>query len=91
MSDVSVEMAATAVNYISNVIQVIVLGSVIANLLGADPSNPIVRMLYETTEPVYRPIRKLTGKIPGPLDWAPLVVMLIVMTARAGILAAIGK
>jgi YggT family protein len=80
-------MVVTVVNFIANIIQVLVIGSVIVNLLGADRSNPIVRILTETTEPIYRPLRKLTRKIPGPLDWAPVVVLLIVITVQAGVQA----
>jgi YggT family protein len=80
-------MVVTVVNFIANIIQVLVIVSVIVNLLGADRSNPIVRILTETTEPIYRPLRKLTRKIPGPLDWAPVVVLLIVITVQAGVQA----
>ena len=43
----------------------------------ADPYNPIVQMLRGVTEPLYRLVRPLTSKIPGPLDWSPLVILIL--------------
>ena len=40
-------------------------------------------MIYSITEPIYRPIRRFTNHIPGPLDWAPFVVILFVMFLTA--------
>jgi YggT family protein len=66
-------------------VQFLVLGSIIASWLSADPSNPIVNALYRATEPMYRPLRKLTSKIPGPLDWAPFAVILICIFLRSAV------
>lgn len=47
-----------------------VLMSWIPNL---DPSNPIVRLLYQATEPVLAPIRRSLPAM-GGMDLSPLVV-----------------
>jgi len=60
-------------------VQILVLASVIVSWVSADPNNPIVQIIYNVTEPIYRPIRRYTSKIPGPLDWAPLIVLLLVI------------
>jgi YggT family protein len=42
-----------------------------------DPWNPIVRFLYQVTEPVLRPIRRrlpMTG-----IDFSPIIVILAIM------------
>jgi len=42
-----------------------------------DPGNPIVRVLYQVTEPVLRPIRRrlpMTG-----IDFSPIIVILAIM------------
>jgi YggT family protein len=42
-----------------------------------DPWNPIVRFLYQVTEPVLRPIRR---RLPAtPIDFSPLIVILAIM------------
>lgn len=66
-------------NTILTFVQILVFASVLLSWVSADPGNPIVRFIEQTTEPIYRPIRKLTANLPGPLDWAPFVVLLIVI------------
>jgi YggT family protein len=44
-----------------------------------DPYNPIVRFLYEATEPVLEPIRRfIRQQFPntGPFDFSPLVLLI---------------
>jgi YggT family protein len=65
------------IDMLFNVVQLLVIGSIIVSWVGADPSNPIVQMLRATTEPMYKPFRALTSKIPGPVDWSPLVLLLV--------------
>jgi YggT family protein len=77
------------IDMVLNVVQVLVLGSVIVSWVNADPRNPIVQMLRATTEPMYRPFRILTQYIPGPMDWAPLVLLLVVEFVRRLAMAAL--
>lgn len=68
-----------------NMLQLVVFASIIISWLGAPPSNPIVGMVHAITEPMYRPFRKLTRKFGGPLDWAPLLVILIIVFLQRSI------
>lgn len=83
---------AGVISFILNIVQFLVLASVVVSWIG-DTRHPIVQMIYSVTEPMYRPIRKFTSRIPGPLDWAPIAVLLIVrglfelLRALTGILA----
>jgi YggT family protein len=58
-------------------IQILVFASVIISWVG-DPHNPIVRMIHDITEPIYRPFRVITRKIPGPLDWTPVLLLIVI-------------
>jgi YggT family protein len=69
----------TVLNHILNMLQILIILSVVASLLGSDPNNQIFRIINSVTEPIYRPIRRLTRNIPGPFDWAPFAVMLIIV------------
>ncbi len=62
-----------------NMISTLVIVSVALSWFQVDPRNPIVAALNGVTEPLYRPFRKLTRKIPVPFDFAPMLVMLIVV------------
>ena len=71
---------ATVLAYILNAVQILIIASVLIGWLGADPNNNIVQMITRLTEPLYRPIRRMTRNLPqGPLDWAPTILFLIVV------------
>lgn len=42
-----------------------------------DRDNPIVRFLYQVTEPVLKPIRDLLPNTSG-IDFSPLIVLLLI-------------
>jgi YggT family protein len=47
-----------------------------------DHDNPLVRFLYEATEPVLRPIREFTQRqfpTAGPFDFSPLILLIIIL------------
>ncbi len=70
---------AFVLDLIFNLVQLLVIASIIISWVNADPYNPIVRTITSVTEPLYRPLRRLTSRIPGPLDFAPLLLILIVV------------
>lgn len=49
--------------------------------------NPLIRGLYSATEPILRPIRRLFMRGEPRLDWAPLIVIVLLILSR-GILFA---
>ena len=58
-----------------------IFGRVILSWISADPYNPIVQILYQTTEPVLRPIRQRVG-IVGGLDLSPMILLLVIVFLR---------
>jgi YggT family protein len=72
-------------------VQILVFASVLISWVGADPNNQMVQMVRSITEPLFRPFRKLTRNIPGPLDWAPLMVLLIIVFVEIVIQHALGR
>jgi YggT family protein len=71
-------------NFIINIIGFLVIASAIYSWLYAfnvintrnEAINMIGRSLYQVTEPLYRPIRKILPTM-GGLDLAPLVVLVV--------------
>ena len=57
----------------------IVIISALLSWVHPDPHNPIVRFLYNATEPVYRRIRKIIPTVYGGIDIAPIIVLFIIM------------
>lgn len=66
---------AGLINIVFSVYIWVILGRVIISWVNADPYNPIVRFLYEITEPPLRFIRRYLP-IMGGFDFAPLVLIL---------------
>ncbi len=57
---------------------IVIFASVAISWLNAPSSNPIVQIIHSITEPLYRPVRRFTSRIPGPLDWAPIAIIMII-------------
>lgn len=65
-------------------IKLLVIASVIVSFVG-DPSNQIVQTIYRITEPMYRPFRRFTSKLPGPIDWTPMAIFLVVYAVEGSL------
>lgn len=62
----------------------LVIIAALVSWVSPDPRNPIVRFLYATTEPLFRPFRRLLPPSrTGGLDLSPLFVLLIIYVARS--------
>jgi YggT family protein len=85
MGSAMIQTVGHALDMILNMMQILIFVSVAASLLGGDPGNPIVNFIQRATEPIYRPFRKLTRNIPGPFDWAPFIVLVIIVSVQRGI------
>jgi YggT family protein len=62
--------------------ELIVIGAVIATWLGLDREKPLVRLLHDLTEPVFRLVRPIARKLPGAFDWSPAIVLLGIELGR---------
>jgi YggT family protein len=57
----------------------IIIGRAVISWVNADPHNPIVRFLYEVTEPLLGRIRRLLPMSMGGLDFSPIIVIVLIM------------
>lgn len=51
----------------------ILFGRVVVSWVNADPYNPIVRFLYNATEPVLQRLRRLLPLYAGGFDLSPII------------------
>lgn len=56
-----------------------VIVSALISFVNPDPYNPIVRFLRSATEPVYRKIRKFVPTVVYNVDFAPFIVILLII------------
>lgn len=73
--------SANLLDMLLGVYTFVILGRVVVSWVNADPYNPIVQILYQATEPVLRPIRRLLPFM-GGLDLSPLVLIMLIVFAR---------
>jgi YggT family protein len=67
----------TFLEMLLNVLSIAILVRVLLTWFPVDPSNPIIRILYDVTEPILAPIRKVIPRI-GMFDLSPIAAMLLI-------------
>ena len=67
---------------------VAVLLRVILSFVSVERANPIVPLIYQLTDPLLRPVRRIMPAL-GGLDFSPAIVLLGIMLARVLVVAPI--
>lgn len=57
----------------------VIIGRAVISWVNADPYNPIVRFLYEITEPLLGRIRRILPVSMGSMDFSPVILIIIIM------------
>ncbi len=70
---------AQVTTIILNLILGIMIISVGISWFQPDPRNQFVGAIRSLSEPMYRPFRFFTRRIPGPFDFAPFCAMMVVV------------
>lgn len=79
---------ATFVNLLVTVLWVAILARVILSWLPlGGQSHPIIAIIYQITEPILAPIRRIVPRI-GMLDLTPMVAMFILFAIQRIVLRA---
>ncbi len=70
---------ATLVDFVLSAYMWVVIGRAVISWVNADPHNPIVRFLYDITEPVLVRIRRFLPVMGGGIDFSPMVLILAII------------
>ncbi len=70
---------AGIVDFILSAYMWIIIGRAIISWVNADPYNPIVRFLYEATEPLLSRIRNFLPLSMGGIDFSPMILIMVIM------------
>ena len=70
------------------ILWIAILIRVLLSWFPIDPYNPIVRVLFEITEPVLAPFRRVIPRI-GMFDLSPLAALLVIQLIQQGLPAII--
>ena len=74
---------AQLLDFLLTVYMWIIIGRVIISWVNADPYNPIVRFLYEATEPLLSRIRRMLPLSFGGIDFSPMILILAIMFVQS--------
>jgi YggT family protein len=66
------------------ILQIGIFIRVLLSWFPIDPSNPIIRVLYEVTDPVLAPFRRVIPRI-GMFDLSPLAALLVISVLQNGL------
>jgi YggT family protein len=70
---------AKLINFVLSAYIWIIIGRAIISWVNPDPYNPIVRFLYEVTEPVLARVRRFIPAFIGGIDFSPMIVILVII------------
>jgi YggT family protein len=69
---------ATIIHWVLNIYMWLVIARAIISWVNPDPYNPIVRFLYQVTEPVLYRVRRFLPFGVMPIDFSPIIVLLAI-------------
>lgn len=64
----------------------ILLARVLTSWFQVDPYNPVIRILYQLTEPLLAPIRRLLPQT-GMMDFSPIVAFVVIRLVEMVVLS----
>ena len=73
---------ATVLDLALNIYMWLIIARALLSWVNPDPYNPIVRFLYNVTEPVMSFLRRRVPVVFGGLDLSPLIVIAAIMFLR---------
>jgi YggT family protein len=74
-----IEALATIVDLALNIYLWLIIARALLSWVNPDPYNPIVRFLYNVTEPVLGYVRRRLPLVFGGLDLTPLLVLVVII------------
>lgn len=77
-------MLLTLIYWIFQVFYILILARVIVSWIRVDPYHPIVRFIFNATEPLLAPIRQLLPPA-GGLDFSPLILLVGISVLRMAV------
>lgn len=69
----------------------VIIARVVIDWVNADPYNPIVRFIYEVTEPLLSRIRRFLPVTVGRIDFSPMVLILAIIFLQSFIISTLAQ
>ena len=81
-------VAYTFITMLARVMNIAILARVLLSWVNVDPNNRLIRILYEITEPILGPIRRVMPSL-GGLDLSPMIALVLISLAERVLLAVV--
>jgi YggT family protein len=82
------ETLISLINVVAQLISLLILARAILSWVQVDREQPIVKFIFDVTEPILAPVRNLLPQA-GMMDFSPLVVLLLLQILIVPILTTI--
>ncbi|RJR43372.1 MAG: YggT family protein [Deltaproteobacteria bacterium] len=76
------DAVATVLDLGLNIYMWLIIARALLSWVNPDPYNPIVRFLYNVTEPLLSWLRRRVPVVFGGLDLSPLIIIAVIMFLR---------
>ncbi|MFQ5917945.1 MAG: YggT family protein [Candidatus Binatia bacterium] len=73
-----IQALAAVLGMILNLYMWVIIARAVISWVNPDPYNPIVRFLYNVTEPVLYRLRRSLPVYAGGIDFSPIIVLIII-------------
>lgn len=80
------KVAYTFVVVLARVMNLAILARILLSWVNIDPNNRVIRFLYEITEPILGPIRRVMPSL-GGLDLSPMIALVLISLAERVLLS----
>jgi len=74
-----INAVATLIDFVLSAYMWVVIGRAVISWVSADPYNPVVRFLYDVTEPLLLRIRRILPIAVGGVDFSPMILILAII------------
>lgn len=71
---------AKAIDMFIDLLRILIIARIFLSLIIRDPRNPLLNLVYQITEPILAPFRKLINSLginTGMIDFSPLLAFLV--------------
>ena len=77
------DFLVTFLDLLFTVLGFAIIARALVSWLPIDPSNPLIQILYQITEPILAPLRRYIPPIGGMMDITPIVALIILQVLQA--------
>lgn len=66
----------------------LIIARVLLSWIRHDPRHPVIRFIYDITEPILMPFRRMIPARPGmPIDWSPILAIFVLQFVERAVLS----